>query len=98
MTNTNLVTNLILKDIDIFETIEDDAASKVVGGQSECTEENRTRIISGLQASGLISSEQVTQLQNADLTKFCTDIDDYLEASTGVKALQTATTTTTTGT
>ena len=33
MTNNNLVKNPMLRDLDIFETIEVNAASKVVGGQ-----------------------------------------------------------------
>ena len=85
-------TNLIFKDLDHLDFLEiNDAASKVVGGQElACTDENRQRIVSGLQATGFFTSEQLDALLNADLATFCADFDDYLEVTTGVRVFQTA--------
>ena len=92
MTNTNLVKNPMLKDLDIFETIEDDAASKVVGGQekeSECTEENRKAITQTLLDAGFITSDEQATLNSSDLTKFCTDLDEYLGVTLAAQAATT---------
>lgn len=85
MANTNLVENFLLENLDVMETIEDDAASKVVGGALPCTEESRSRVLAGLQASGLITAEQVATLSAIPLAEFCTDFGEYLEVKLGVK-------------
>ncbi len=88
MAKTNLVENFLTKDLDLFETIDDDAASKVVGGVLPCTEESRSRVLAGFQASGLITAEQVTTLSAIPLADFCTDVGEFLEARLGVQVFQ----------
>ena len=38
------MTNFLMKDLNLFETIDDDAASKISGGVLACTEQNPGRI------------------------------------------------------
>ena len=77
--------NIKLENLELMETLEDDAATKVVGGVLPCTEGARGRVLAGLQASGLITAEQVATLSAIPLVDFCADFDDVLEARLGVK-------------
>lgn len=75
-----------------FVNLNDDEAASVSGGVLDCTEENRSRVLSGLQASGLINAEQVGTLTAIPLETFCTDFDDFLEARLGAKVFNEITT------
>ncbi len=85
MTKTNIAENLLLEDLNLFETIKDDVGSKVVGGALPCNEASRQRVLAGLQASGLINAQQVATLSQIPLADFCTDFGEYLEVQLGVK-------------
>ena len=54
-----------------FVNLTNDEASKVVGGELSCTEEDRTEILAELEAGGLINTDQVAELSAIPLDDFC---------------------------
>ncbi len=77
MAKTNLVDNFLTKDLDLYETIDDDSASKVVGGAIACTQANRRRAVACFQAAGLITPAQARQLLKVPLKRFCLAIYEF---------------------
>ena len=63
-----------------FVNLTDDEASKVVGGELSCTEEDRTESLAVLEASGLINTDQVAEFSAMPLADFCMNADEFLLA------------------
>ena len=75
------MTNFLMKDLDLFETIENDAASKISGG-AECTEETRAGVVGWLTGSLFITQAQADILLDpvrVPLVTFCAAVDDLVE-------------------
>ena len=70
-----------------FVNLTDDEASKVVGGELSCNEEDKTEILAELEASGLINTDQVAELSAIPLADFCMDADEVFGAKFGMSLI-----------